>query len=1172
MLPTREEISEARTRILVYNGTEHIYENATLSDVCYFSEWTGVRGKTKQDFQTVHTITTQTLKNALAAGYSIPQVINIPETFIPLQTEKMEEKSVYNALGKYAIHGEEQAVKDVLIDLVAKIHFDETKKDIKTVIEEFKNDTTLHLKPSPGLWKQKAENAIDDKEHQTFPSNPKNIRIEGDKIHFTSSKDSFYLTITGVEDMYDVWPCSGPLTQIGQKPIVVGAGKIIDQPKVKIYKRTTGQWITEESFYPENQYLKGLHTERATQHYEKKPNAFRDFIKMTHELGKSYVVQYEAIEPSTRPLGLDNTFWSYVDKPSWSSGKENLQNLKDFVTKRHLDPLSEEPSTPPNYGIIQKKMDFRVAQDHALQLMFRSNKIHSGIYILPCGAGKTLLGIAAAVRRGGRTLVITPGDTIANQWRSSFIKYANVWPLRKKHIERMRGAEADRLFFSDDARPVVIETIGALAYNADDKKTSIEGGRTNPYKLTGQERIEFSEWDLVIYDECHEMRTDTRSIALKKLSFKTFIGLTATLLDKASNVNPWHVDVAPVMYETAWPINNAKLVKIPCCHPFVKQLTKDHTHGVANDTVKTNLAREVINYTYSKPNTTSSGTFKWCLKMNPRKLERIQEIVNDHMQRNEPIALFSTSLDFIKWLKRKLIKATPAHNRLYFGKYLRQKFNEYKNSLKQQFADDISGNEQYAALIEKEEQKVKEILNKDIKDVKNVTEDQYFNLLYILKPPIVAATGTTKQQLRKIMYQEFENKNIKCLIQSKIGNTGVDIPSCRVVITADFDGANMAEDAQRFGRALRDAENDGKRTFYTVYTDLKTGHNEEKDTAKARIHFLKSRGYPCKERADVSACKYKNDMYVEGNQVFIKDHFFMTPNHLKTLQNIRHPIQFRIETHELNEEICELTGKKATFHKTNPIYESNLIMAEYICDFFNAKVKVKDYTMDIDSSDEEGAGDLPLTPPRDDNKGAGEFLLTSPRDDVIMKNEVTAVDSSDEEGAHIEPADIDSSDEEGVGEFPLTSPRDDNKGVGEIPLTSPGDDASMDIDSSDEEGAHIEDQRHETISVDSSDEEGAGNQPLPPPMNYFQQLVGKDTSVMEYGGMLLSHVNTLRQFSYLVHKCRTQNLEFHNPHVKGYIYGDEYDVHTVEKSTTTLKILLQQTKGYSVYRICNPNV
>ena len=258
--------------------------------------------------------------------------------------------------------------------------------------------------------------------------------------------------------------------------------------------------------------------------------------------------------------------------------------------------------------------------------------------------------------------------------------------------------------------------------------------------------------------------------------------------------------------------------------------------------------------------------FKWCLKMNPRKLQRIKEIVDDHMRQGHPIALFSTSLDFIEWIKRTLIaEAAPSYHREYFGEYLREKFNHYKDELRDQFAhipDPIRKGEQIASLVEKEEQKVKDILNKDLKYVTKVSEEQYYSLLYILKPPIIAATGTTKPQLRNIMYREFEKGNIKCLIQSKIGNTGVDIPSCRVVITADFDGANMSEDAQRFGRGLRDADDDkkGQRYFYTVYTDLGEGEfNDEKETAEKRLEFLQSRGYPCEEKED-TPCEHANSI------------------------------------------------------------------------------------------------------------------------------------------------------------------------------------------------------------------------------------------------------------------------------------------------------------------------
>ena len=86
-------------------------------------------------------------------------------------------------------------------------------------------------------------------------------------------------------------------------------------------------------------------------------------------------------------------------------------------------------------------------------------------------------------------------------------------------------------------------------------------------------------------------------------------------------------------------------------------------------------------------------------------------------------------------------------------------------------------------------------------------------------------------------------------------------------------------------------------------------------------------------------------------------------------------------------------------------------------------------------------------------------------------------------------------------------------------------------------------------------------------ISFFRQLVGKDTRVVKYGGMLLSHVNALRQYAHDVRKCRSQGLEFHNPRVKGYIYGDDDAVYVVDKCTTSEKELLQKSRGYDVYVI-----
>ena len=1104
MLPTREEISGRRKRILRYGGTTFEYE-FTLAEVCYFSEWTGF-----EDGTTVHDITEQSLKNAFAAGYNLPQLSFTPNTnFTVLQSHKEVEEAVYNALGSYTISGSPDDVKDVLIDTAAKMHFDNDTRNLQHLVKHI--DThKITLQPSKVLHKEKAKNKFYDVETNTFTGQATHIHVVRDKLHFTASNTNYYIKIDEVSDMNDVWPCQDGIRNIDARPIVVGAGQIIQTPRKRIFTRQKGVWIDGPVGMVSNDYITGLHTERSTEYFTKSETAFRSFVTTTHKLGK-YVVQYESSETNQTPLGLDNTFWRYVDLPKWSSTKSNLEQFKARIQKRKKDPLNDVPSKPPDYGIILKKTNtkFRLAQQHALDLMFRNNKIHSGIYILPCGAGKTLLGIAAAVRRGGRTLVITPGQTIARQWRTSFIKYANVWPISVKHIGRMRGAEADRLFFHQKSQPVVILTIGELSYNATDQNKTIETGRTNTYKLTAQERIEFCDWDLVIYDECHEMRTDQRMPALNKLSFKTFIGLTATLLDKSSNINPWHVDVAPVMYETGWPIRHAQLIKVPCCHPFQQQLvnTDRQPTGQVNST-KNNLASQVIHHTYKKLKRQDGGIFKWCLKMNPRKLQRIKEIVDRHMGQGEPIALFSTSLDFIEWIKRTLItKAAPSYHREYFGEYLREKFDAYKDELKNEFThipDPIRRSEQIASLIEKEEQKVKDILNKDLKDVTKVSEEQYYSLLYILKPPIIAATGETKQQLRNIMYREFEKGNIKCLIQSKIGNTGVDIPSCRVVITADFDGANMSEDAQRFGRGLRDADDPtkGQRYFYTVYTDLGEGEfNDEKYTAEERLKFLRSRGYPCIESKDTSTCVDNNSLRKKGNSIHIGTDFYMTPHILNQMKQMA-PVRLLIQTHGLREEVCELNGRGATFHRTEK-YENNLLMAEYICKYFGIKkVAIQQYR-DVDVG-----GDIPM----DIDVDVREDRDVDVGGDIPMDIDVDVREDPDVDVG---------------GDIPMED-RDVDVG-GDIPM-------NMDVNVGEE-------------------------------ISFFRQLVGKDTRVVKYGGMLLSHVNALRQYAHDVRKCRSQGLEFHNPRVKGYIYGDDDAVYVVDKCTTSEKELLQKSRGYDVYVI-----
>ena len=58
--------------------------------------------------------------------------------------------------------------------------------------------------------------------------------------------------------------------------------------------------------------------------------------------------------------------------------------------------------------------------------MFGNGRARSGIIVLPCGAGKTLVGIAAAATIRRSTLVVCPHTTSVEQWIAQFLNYTTL--------------------------------------------------------------------------------------------------------------------------------------------------------------------------------------------------------------------------------------------------------------------------------------------------------------------------------------------------------------------------------------------------------------------------------------------------------------------------------------------------------------------------------------------------------------------------------------------------------------------------------------------------------------------------------------------------------------------------------------------------------------------------
>jgi DNA excision repair protein ERCC-3 len=155
-----------------------------------------------------------------------------------------------------------------------------------------------------------------------------------------------------------------------------------------------------------------------------------------------------------------------------------------------------------------------------------------GLILLPCGAGKTLVGIAAAAKLQARTLVLCPGRTNAAQWERAFRAWTDLPAAAVGIYDGTRRA----LF------PVTIATYQAL--------TSRARGADVPRHLGA---FMETDWGLVIYDEAHMLPADGfRLCASAAMQARRRLGLTATLIREDGRETDAFALIGPVLFNRPW--------------------------------------------------------------------------------------------------------------------------------------------------------------------------------------------------------------------------------------------------------------------------------------------------------------------------------------------------------------------------------------------------------------------------------------------------------------------------------------------------------------------------------------------------------------------------------------------------------------------------------------------
>lgn len=152
----------------------------------------------------------------------------------------------------------------------------------------------------------------------------------------------------------------------------------------------------------------------------------------------------------------------------------------------------------------------------------------SGVVVLPCGAGKTLVGAAAMARASATTLILVTNTVSARQWRDELLRRTSLTP---EEIGEYSGARKE-------IRPVTIATYQVVTT----KRNGI-----HPHL----ELFDARDWGLIIYDEVHLLPAPVfRRTA--DLQARRRLGLTATLVREDGNEGEVFSLIGPKRFDAPW--------------------------------------------------------------------------------------------------------------------------------------------------------------------------------------------------------------------------------------------------------------------------------------------------------------------------------------------------------------------------------------------------------------------------------------------------------------------------------------------------------------------------------------------------------------------------------------------------------------------------------------------
>ncbi|MBN1902471.1 helicase-associated domain-containing protein [Candidatus Sumerlaeota bacterium] len=277
----------------------------------------------------------------------------------------------------------------------------------------------------------------------------------------------------------------------------------------------------------------------------------------------------------------------------------------------------------------------RIYQKDAVDVFYAggTSRGGSGVLVLPCGAGKTIIGIGVMSRLRQHTLILCTNITALRQWRDEIIDKTSI-----------SGAQIGEYSGEiKNIKPVTITTYQILTYR---RKKDEDFVHMNLFNL--------QSWGLIIYDEVHLLPAPVfRAVA--EIQGKRRLGLTATLVREDGKEDDVFSLIGPKKFDVPWKVLEKQgwIAKALCTEIRIPLPEPDRLkYAVADSKAKFRIASE-----------------------NPAKIDVVKELIDNHQEHN--ILIIGQYLDQLDILARRF--AAPIITGKTPNKEREKIYNEFKS-------------------------------------------------------------------------------------------------------------------------------------------------------------------------------------------------------------------------------------------------------------------------------------------------------------------------------------------------------------------------------------------------------------------------------------------------------------------------------------------------------------